>query len=68
MHRRDIVRLGVLGGACLSVSALAPAQQSPIRIGALIPVPDNGRFSAALQHGLLDLGWSEGRAFTLQVR
>jgi putative ABC transport system substrate-binding protein len=31
-------------------------------------VPDNGRFSSALQDGLRELGWSEGRTFTLQVR
>jgi len=68
MHRRDIVRLGLLGGACVSVSALARAQQSPIRIGALIPVPDNGRFSAALEDGLRDLGWVEGSDYTLQIR
>jgi putative tryptophan/tyrosine transport system substrate-binding protein len=68
MHRRDIVRLGLLAGACLSVSARVRAQKPPVRIGALVPVPDNGRFSAALRDGLRDLGWVEGRAFTLEVR
>ena len=68
MHRRDIVRLGLLAGAGLSISARVRALQSPVRIGALVPVPDNGRFSAALRDGLRDLGWVEGSAFTLQVR
>ena len=68
MHRRDIVRLGLLGGACLSISALVRAHEPPFRIGALIPVPDNGRFSLSLRDGLRDLGWIEGSAFTLQVR
>jgi putative tryptophan/tyrosine transport system substrate-binding protein len=68
MHRRDIVRLGLVGGASLSVSALVRAHEPPFRIGALIPVPDNGRFSASLRDGLRDLGWIEGSAFTLQFR
>ena len=68
MRRRDIVRLGLVGGASLSVSALVRAHEPPVRIGALIPVPDNGRFSASLRDGLRDLGWVEGSAFTLQVR
>jgi putative tryptophan/tyrosine transport system substrate-binding protein len=68
MHRRDIVRLGLLAGASLSVNARLRAQQSPVRIGALVPVPDNGRFLASLRDGLRDLGWIEGSAFTLQVR
>ena len=68
MRRRDIVRLGLLGGACLSISARVRAQKLPIRIGVLVPVPDNGRFSVALRDGLRDLGWVEGRAFTLEVR
>jgi hypothetical protein len=57
MHRRDIVRLGLVGGASLSVSALLRAHEPPFRIGALIPGPDNGRFSASLRDGLRDLGW-----------
>jgi ABC transporter substrate binding protein len=69
MLRRDIVRLGLVGGASLSVSALVrAAQEPPVRIGVLIPVPDNGRFSASFRDGLRDLGWIEGSAFTLQVR
>jgi hypothetical protein len=65
MHRRDIVRLGLLAGAGLSISARVRARQSPVRIGALVPVPDNGRFWASLRDGLRDLGWVEGSAFTL---
>ena len=42
MRRRDIVRLGLLGGGCLSISARVRAQKLPIRIGVLVPVPDNG--------------------------
>jgi putative tryptophan/tyrosine transport system substrate-binding protein len=68
MHRRDIVRLGLLAGASLSANARLRAQQSPVRIGALVPVPDNGRFSASLRDGLRDLSWIEGSAFTLQIR
>jgi putative tryptophan/tyrosine transport system substrate-binding protein len=68
MLRRDVVRLGLVAGACLSVSARGRAQQPPVRIGALIPVPDNGRFSASLRDGLRDLGWVEGSTFTLEVR
>jgi putative ABC transport system substrate-binding protein len=68
MHRRDILRLGLLGAASLSASAIVRAQQPPVRIGALVPVPDNGRFSASLRDGLRDLGWVEGGAFTLQAR
>ena len=68
MLRRDIVRLGLVGGASLSVSALVRAHEPPFRIGVLIPVSDNGRFSASLRDGLRDLGWIEGSAFTLQVR
>jgi putative tryptophan/tyrosine transport system substrate-binding protein len=68
MHRRDILRLGLLGAASLSASAIVRAQQWTVRIGALVPVPDNGRFSASLRDGLRDLGWVEGSAFTLQVR
>jgi putative tryptophan/tyrosine transport system substrate-binding protein len=68
MHRRDIVRLGLLGAGSLSASAIVRAQQPPVRIGALVPVPDNGRFSASLRDGLHDLGWVEGSAFALQVR
>ena len=48
--------------------ALVRAHEPPVRIGALVPVPDNGRFSSSLRDGLHDLGWIEGRAFTLQVR
>lgn len=68
MRRRGFVRLGIVGGASLAVSALVRGQEQPVRIGALIPVPDNGRFSASLRDGLRDLGWIEGSAFTLQVR
>jgi putative tryptophan/tyrosine transport system substrate-binding protein len=68
MNRRGILRLGLLGGASILVSALGSAQQRPVRIGVLIPVPDTGRFLASLKDGLRDLGWVEGTDFTLQVR
>ena len=70
MHRRDILRLGFLGGATLGLGPPGRAQQPvpAVRIGVLIPVPDNGRFLTSLQSGLRDLGWIEGSAFTLQVR
>ena len=68
MDRRDVVRLGLLASVKLSVSARARAQQPPVRIGALIPVLDNGQFSASLRDGLRDLGWVEGSAFALKVR
>ena len=58
----------LLGAPVFAVSALVRGQEQPVRIGALIPVPDNGRFSASLRDGLRDLGWIEGSAFTLQVR
>jgi hypothetical protein len=64
MHRRDIIRLGLVGWASRSGSPLLRAQEPPVRIGALTPVPDNGRFSASLRDGLRDLGWIEGSAFT----
>jgi ABC-type uncharacterized transport system substrate-binding protein len=68
MDRRDVVRLGLLASANLSVSARVRAQQPPVRIGALVPVPGNGQFSASLRDGLRDLGWVEGSAFALEVR
>src|ERR1700727_2212035 len=68
MNRRDIVRVGLLGAANLSIGARVRAQKLPFRIGALVPVPDNGRFSVALRDGLRDLGWSEDSAFTLEIR
>jgi putative ABC transport system substrate-binding protein len=68
MDRRDVVRLGLLASVNLSVSARVRAQQPPVQIGALVPVPDNGQFSASLRDGLRDLGWVEGSAFALKVR
>ena len=44
MRRRDIVRLGLVGGASLSVSALVRAHEPPVRIGALIPCPTTADF------------------------
>jgi putative ABC transport system substrate-binding protein len=68
VNRRGILRLGLLGGASISASALGSAQQRPVRIGVLIPVPDTGRFLTSLKDGLRDLGWVEGTDFTLQAR
>jgi putative ABC transport system substrate-binding protein len=68
MNRRGILRLGLLGGASISASALGSAQQRPVRIGVMIPVPDTGRFLASLKDGLRALGWVEGTDFSLQVR
>jgi putative tryptophan/tyrosine transport system substrate-binding protein len=70
MHRRDIVRLGLLGGAAVSVSALGHAQQPrrPVRIGVLLPVPGNDQFLASLRDGLRDVGWIDENTFSLEVR
>jgi putative ABC transport system substrate-binding protein len=70
MDRRDIVRLGLLGGVIPLFTGLGHAQSrnAAVRIGVLIPVPDTGRFLASLKDGLRDLGWTEGNDFSLQVR
>jgi hypothetical protein len=53
MHRREFLRLGILGGATASVAAIAHAQQPfpPVRIGVLLPVPGNDHFLASLRQG-----------------
>ena len=70
MHRRDFVRLGLLGSAAISVTTTARAQQPkpPVRIGVLLPVPGNDQFLASLLEGLRDVGWKDNRDFVLEVR
>ena len=70
MDRRDILRLGLLGGATPFFTGRSYAQplNAFVRIGVLIPVPDTGRFLGSLRDGLRELGWTEGTDFSLQIR
>jgi putative tryptophan/tyrosine transport system substrate-binding protein len=70
MHRRDFVRLGLLGSTAVSIPAAARAQQPkpPVRIGVLLPVPGNDHFLASLLEGFRDIGWKDDRDFILEVR
>jgi hypothetical protein len=62
MHRRDIVRLGLVGGASLSVSALLRAHEPPFRIGALIPGPTTAGFLRPCGTACATLaGWCWGK-------
>ena len=70
MDRRNILRLGLLGGAIPFFTGRGYAQplNAFVRIGVLIPVPDTGRFLGSLRDGLRELGWTEGTDFSLQIR
>ncbi len=62
MDRRDIVRLGLLGGVIPLFTGLGHAQSrnAAVRIGVLIPVPDTGRFLASLKDGCAILAGPRG--------
>jgi putative ABC transport system substrate-binding protein len=68
MRRRDLIRL--LSGAALVAPFVAHAQQVKVhRIGALVLNDDDGRvFSRELREGLRELGLSEGRNYSIELR
>ncbi len=70
MHRRDFVRLGLVGVPAFAVVSLARAQQPRrvIRIGVLLPVPRNDHFLVALREGLRDAGWTGEGDIEFEVR
>ncbi len=68
MRRRDLIR--AMGGAALAFPIAARAQQGKAyRIGVLVLSDEDGRiFVRQLSAGLRDLGWSEGRNFSIELR
>jgi ABC-type uncharacterized transport system substrate-binding protein len=68
MRRRQF--LSVLGGAAAMWPLIAPAQQAKLHnIGALVLTDEDGRlFGSALRDGLRELGLSEGRNFSIELR
>ena len=65
----------VLGGAALTWSLAARAQQTPRmrRVGVLIPFPDNHEplvkdYLSAFTQRLRELGWDEGRNIRFDYR
>jgi ABC-type uncharacterized transport system substrate-binding protein len=68
MRRRDLIR--AMGGAALAFPIAARAQQGKAyRIGVLVLTDEDGRiFVRQLSAGLRDLGWSEGRNFSIELR
>lgn len=72
MRRREFI--GLLGGAAAAWPLAVRAQQGePMRrVGVLMPYPEGdaeGQASvAALQRGLQDLGWTEGRNIRFDIR
>ena len=71
MRRREFITL--LGGAAVAWPLAANAQQAQRmrRIGVLMGIantPEGQRRVAALQEGLLSLGWVEGRTAEIDIR
>jgi putative ABC transport system substrate-binding protein len=68
VKRREFITL--LGGAAAVAWPLAArAQGQPYRIGVLVLSDEDGRiFVRQLSAGLRDLGWSQGRNFSIELR
>src|SRR5260370_116691 len=71
MRRREFI--GLLGGAAFASPLAARAQQPPMRrIGVLTPYAADDREGqarvAALQQGLAELGWTDGRNARIDMR
>src|SRR3974377_1491504 len=71
MKRREFITLGS-AVAALPLAALRRALAQQVgkvpRIGALVSASEPHPFADALRHGLQNLGYSEGRNITLDVR
>jgi putative ABC transport system substrate-binding protein len=67
MRRRELIRL--MSGAAIAAPFVARAQGRTHRIGVLVLSDEDGRiFVRQLSAGLRDLGWSEGRNFSIELR
>jgi putative ABC transport system substrate-binding protein len=67
MRRRELIQL--VSGVAIAAPFVARAQGKTYRIGVLVLSDEDGRiFVKQLSAGLRDLGWSEGRNFSIELR